>query len=330
VRDSVLEALDVTRAKPPDAERRQSFYLVFEHELMHQETLLYMVHQLAPERKIRPRNFPEDVFNDAAQSVEITVPAGRARLGASHAELDFGWDNEFEAMTIDVPAFKIDSLPVTIGEYHEFVASGAYDDRRYWSDADWAWKARENLQHPNFWFRERGSWFYRTMFDLVPLAAVFSWPVYSSLAEARAYARWKNKRLPSEAEYHRAAFCRPDGSIEPYAWGEEAAAERHGNFNFIRWSPEPVGSRPDGVSSWGIHELCGNGWEWTDTAFAPFSGFAPQRTYPQYSADFFDGKHFVLKGASWATAARLIRPSFRNWYQAHYPYVFAKFRCVSV
>jgi formylglycine-generating enzyme required for sulfatase activity len=90
-----------------------------------------------------------------------------------------------------------------------------------------------------------------------------------------------------------------------------------------------VGSNPKGVSAWGVHELVGNGWEWTETPFAPFPGFVPLESYPQYSADFFDGKHFVLKGASWATASQLLRKSFRNWYQAHYPYVFAKFRCVA-
>jgi ergothioneine biosynthesis protein EgtB len=329
VRDSVLEALYGARAKPRDEERRRSFYITLEHELMHQETLLYMIYQLAPERKIRSRDFPEDIFDQAPASVEVTVPAGQARLGAPGDELEYGWDNEFEGATVYVPAFKIDSLPVKIGDYHEFVACGAYEDPRHWTDSDWAWKTRENLNHPNFWLRERGSWFYRSMFDILPLPAVFSWPVYTSLAEARAYARWKKKRLLTEAEYHRATFCRSDGSAAPYPWGEEAPTPRHGNFDFTHWSPVPVGSYPNGRSAWGIDELCGNGWEWTDTPFAPFPGFAPQATYSEYSADFFDGKHFVLKGASWATAARLIRPSFRNWYQAHYPYVFAKFRCAS-
>jgi ergothioneine biosynthesis protein EgtB len=329
VRESVLEALDGSRAKPRDEERRRSFYISLEHELMHQETLLYMIYQLAPERKIRPRDFPEDVFQDAPESREVIVPTGLAQLGAFDGDFEYGWDNEFEGVTVNVPAFRIDSLPVTIGRFHEFVASGAYDDRRYWTEADWAWKTRENIHHPNFWLRERGSWFYRAMFDILPLSAVGSWPAYTSLAEARAYARWRNKRLLTEAEYHRAAFYRPNGAAAPYAWGKDAPAPRHGNFDFVHWSPVPVGSHPDGVSPWGVHELCGNGWEWTDTPFAPFPGFVPQKTYPEYSADFFDGKHFVLKGASWATAARLIRPSFRNWYQAHYPYVFAKFRCAS-
>ena len=92
----------------------------------------------------------------------------------------------------------------------------------------------------------------------------------------------------------------------------------------------PVGYRPAGTSGWGVRELVGNGWELTDTEFSPFPGFVPYvASYPDYSQDFFDGKHFVVKGASWATATGLLRPSFRNWYQAHYPYVFTKFRCVS-
>ena len=329
VRNSVLEALDGARTKPRDEERRRGFHITLEHELMHQETLLYMIYQLSPERKIRPGDFPEDVFRSAPEAAQVAIPGGPARLGAAANEIEYGWDNEFEAVTVNVPAFTVDSLPVTVGQFHDFVASGAYEDRRYWAEGDWGWKTRENLHHPNFWFRERGSWFYRAMFDILPLLAVFSWPAYTSLAEARAYARWRNKRLLTEAEYHRAAFCRPEGPAAPYAWGRDLPASRHGNFNFTHWSPVPVGSHPDGMSPWGVHELCGNGWEWTDTPFAPFPGFVPQKTYPEYSADFFGGRHFVLKGASWATAARLIRPSFRNWYQAHYPYVFAKFRCVS-
>jgi formylglycine-generating enzyme required for sulfatase activity len=168
------------------------------------------------------------------------------------------------------------------------------------------------------------------MFDMLPLEQVASWPVYVSLAEARAYANWVGKRLPTEAEFHRAAYYGPDGRESIYPWGNSTPAAQHGNFDFVSWSPMPVGSRPAGTSRWGVMELAGNGWELTDTVFAPFPRFSPYiESYADYSRDFFDGKHFVLKGASWATAADLLRPSFRNWYQGHYPYVFAKFRCVS-
>jgi formylglycine-generating enzyme required for sulfatase activity len=221
-------------------------------------------------------------------------------------------------------------LPVKNGDFFEFVESGSYDEERFWLPADWKWKQLENKRHPNCWVKQNDGWFYRAMFDHLPLSKTASWPVYVSLAEARAFARWRGKRLPSEAEFHRAAFYGPDERENSYPWGELAPTSRHGNFDFASWSPAPVGSHPAGASQWGVAELVGNGWELTDTAFAPFPGFAPYMTsYPDYSKDFFDGKHFVVKGASWATAAELVRPSFRNWYQVHYSYVFAKFRCAS-
>ena len=92
--------------------------------------------------------------------------------------------------------------------------------------------------------------------------------------------------------------------------------------------PEPAGSHPAGASAWGVEDLVGNGWEWTSSAFAPFPGFRAIASYPEYSADFFDGEHFVMKGASPATAHELLRPTFRNWFRKHYPYVYATFRCV--
>jgi formylglycine-generating enzyme required for sulfatase activity len=221
-------------------------------------------------------------------------------------------------------------MPVTNGEFFEFVERGGYDHARYWRPEDWRWKNLAGRNCPNVWVKQGDAWFYRTLFDALPLDKVSSWPVYVSLAEARAYARWRGKRLPTEAEFHRAAYTGPDDRETCYPWGNQWPEGRHGNFDFASWSPTPVGSYPAGKSRWGVGELVGNGWEWTDTPFAPFPGFvAYMRSYPEYSQDFFDGKHFVLKGASWATAAELVRLSFRNWYQAHYPYIFAKFRCVS-
>jgi formylglycine-generating enzyme required for sulfatase activity len=134
--------------------------------------------------------------------------------------------------------------------------------------------------------------------------------------------------LPTEAEFHRAAYGEPDGGERAFPWPEDTPVPDRGNFDFRCWAPTPAGSSPRAASAWGVHELVGNGWEWTDTPFEGFPGFkAYIERYPGYSADFFDGKHYVLKGASWATAGALVRRSLRNWYQARYPYVFAKFRC---
>ncbi len=146
------------------------------------------------------------------------------------------------------------------------------------------------------------------MFESVPLPP--DWPVYVTWAEAHAYANWRGRRLPSEAEYIRAA--RGTGP---------------GNCDFERWDPEPVGVRPTSISEFGVRDLAGNGWEWTADVFAPFAGFNPLPSYPEYSADFFDSSHFVLKGASPVTARALVRPGFRNWFRPRYPYVYATFRC---
>jgi ergothioneine biosynthesis protein EgtB len=326
--DSV-EALSYCRSDDIMAQGDRVLQMVLEHEYMHQETLLYMMQQLSLLQKIRPSVPVRYFFQPLRFSEPVHIPKGQARLGACFSELSFGWDNEFNQIVVDVPSFSIDSLPVTNGQFSEFVLAGGYDDERYWRAEDWRWKELEKKRHPACWFNQGDEWFYRAMFDVFPLKQVSSWPVYVSLAEARAYATWRGKRLPTESEFHRAAFYGPDGRESSYPWGDGAPTARHGNFDFVAWSPAPVGSSPAGASRWGVYELLGNGWELTDTPFAPLPGFTPyMTTYPDYSQDFFDGKHFVLKGASWATASDLLRPSFRNWYQAHYPYVFAKFRCV--
>jgi ergothioneine biosynthesis protein EgtB len=332
VRAAILDSLKaINDCSSADvlAQGGRVFQMTLEHEYMHQETLLYMMQQMAPtDKKTGPLTALEYSFQEPMERRAVRISAGRARLGANFHDIPFGWDNEFSQTNTAVPAFRIDSLPVTNGLFLEFVTSGAYDDERYWLVEDWRWKQLENKKYPSCWREQEGSWFYCALFKDFPLRQVASLPVYVSLAEARAYAKWLGKRLPTEAEFHRAAYYGPDERESTYPWGEAAPSARHGNFDFAAWSPVPVGSHPAGASRWGVHELVGNGWELTDTPFAPLPGFSPMAAYPDYSRDFFDGKHFVVKGASWATAAELIRPSFRNWYQARYPYVFAKFRCV--
>jgi formylglycine-generating enzyme required for sulfatase activity len=165
------------------------------------------------------------------------------------------------------------------------------------------------------------------MFDEIPLP--LDWPVYVSHAEASAYARWAGKVLPSEAQWHRAAYGTPDGPERPYPWGAQPPSPQRGNFDFHRWDPVSVGSFEKGQSAFGVLGLLGNGWEWTSSVFGPFPGFERFSFYPGYSADFFDDKHYVMKGGSPLTAACMLRRSFRNWFQPHYPYVYAGFRCVS-
>ena len=257
----------------------------------------------------------------------IEVPAGRATIGARRGDIPFGWDNEFEAVEVHVPAFTIDRYNITNAAFLEFVEAGGYRDPRWWTEDALAWLRDEEVRHPRFWLQQEGHWYWRGMFAAIPLPP--SWPVYVSQSEASAYARWRGRRLPTEAEYRRAAYGTPTGGQRPYPWGDEPPAAIHGHFDFSGWDPQPVGRHPAGRSAWGIDDLVGNGWEWTSTVFAPLPGFRPLPSYPEYSADFFDGRHFVMRGASPATARELLRPSFRNWFRPHYPYVYAAFRCVS-
>src|SRR5215469_2529403 len=301
--------------------------VAIEHRLMHVETLAYMLQQLPPDRKVRAATPPVSVAFPLEHRM-IEIPAGVAVLGLARDGGRFGWDNEFEAHTGIVPRFEIDRYMVTNQQFLAFLNSGGYQTRSFWNPDDWDWKHASGVSHPVFWRKQNDSWRYSTMFGEVALP--LDWPVYVSHAEASAYARWAGKALPSEQQWHRAAYGAPDGVQRDYPWGSYAPDPSLGNFDLTHWDPVPVNAYPGGKSAFGVEGLLGNGWEWTASVFAPFTGFQPFPFYPGYSANFFDGKHFVMKGGSARTAACMLRPTFRNWFQAHYQYVYAGFRCVNV
>jgi ergothioneine biosynthesis protein EgtB len=299
--------------------------VAIEHRLMHVETLAYMLHQLPLDQKISPEHSIAIATPPVTHQMN-SIPAGMATLGLVRGGDSFGWDNEFEVHTVQVPAFEIDQYEVTNGQFLEFIASGGYETRAFWSDDDWDWKSAHAVTHPVFWRKANEGWLYRATFEEIPLPP--DWPVYVSYAEALAYARWAGKSLPTEEQWHRAAYGSLDANERTYPWGSEAPNSSFGNFDFSHWNPTPVNAFPEGRSAFGVHDMLGNGWEWTSSVFAPFPGFEAFPFYRGYSADFFDGKHFVMKGGSPRTAACMLRPTFRNWFQAHYQYVYAGFRCV--
>ena len=210
---------------------------------------------------------------------------------------------------VSVPAFSVDKHKVTNGEFLEFWQAGGYKDRSLWEEKDWEWREKEGVTHPVFWKPEGDDFIFRSMFHeaSLPLQA----PVFVSYAEAAAYAKWTSKSLPSEAEWQRAA----EGSGEP-------------SMTRVLWDSPAVTTSIAKASDFGVEGMIGTGWEWTSSVFAPFTGFKASEAYPGYSADFFDGNHVVMKGGSTRTAACMLRKSFRNWFQPHYQYVYAGFRCV--
>ncbi len=303
LRDRLFTSLEGVRS-PEEADL---YRLLLEHELMHQETLLYMLHQLPYELKRPPTDIAPLPAGRVRPGRMVEVPEGVAVLGQSQG---FGWDNEFPRHEVAVPAFAMDATNVTNGDFLAFVDAGGYRRREFWTDRTWAWQAERGVEHPPYWRRVGGEWRLRGMFAETEL--YWDHPVVVTHAEASAYARYVGKELPSEAEWHRAA-----GDVPVSV----------GNFDFRHWSSVPVGAYPPGAH--GVHDLVGNGWEWTRTPFGPFEGFVPSEVYPEFSADFFDGAHYVMKGASWFTDRSLVRPSLRNWFYWHYPYMYATFRCVS-
>lgn len=320
--DTLLHDLDVD-GTPGSLKDGKLLNLLLEHELMHQETLLYLIHQLPEHLKLAPCGLEPPDRGHAPAPRMVEVPGGMAVLGARPSEVAFGWDNEFPRTEVSVPPFVIDAYNVTNGEYAAFVAAGGYQRAEFWSPESFAWLQAHGIEHPHYWVPRGTAWGWKDFFETVPLPS--SAPVYVTHAEATAYARFVGKALPTEAEWHRAAF---GDHATAYPWGEEPPGPEHGNFGFQHGSTTRVGAFPAGASGYGVHDLVGNGWEWTSTPFGPFPGFHASEDYPLYSVDFFDGAHFVMKGGSCFTDPRLLRRSFRNWFYGHYPYMYATFRCV--
>jgi len=288
--------LDQLWAHVPEERKR----VAIEHRWMHAETLCYLLHQLPLDAKRAPC-LPAETPAPPASEGEVDVPAGRARLGQSAGA--FGWDNEFPAFEAQVPAFSIGRNKVTNAQYLRFVADGG--------------------PPPPFWFERDDRWWLRRMFDEIPLPP--DAPVYVTHRQAAAYAQWAGAALPSEAQWQRAAYGDDERA---FPWGDDDPAPARGNFDFGRWDPTPVTAHADGTSPYGVEQMTGNGWEWTSTAFDGFDGFQPSTFYPGYSANFFDGEHWVLKGASPRTARCLLRRSFRNWFRGDYPFAYTSFRIV--
>jgi iron(II)-dependent oxidoreductase len=358
VRSRVLDFLETADIDSDDPMLRGGyvFRLVLEHERQHQETLAYLLQLLDPSQKSRPATANNRVDEETARlsstlpatpadhappaspsGAMIEVPAGEFEMGAV-GELDvgtprrvFAYDNESPAHAVFVPAFKIDRRLVSNEEFARFVAEGGYRRREFWDEEGWAWREKEDWQHPLYWLRDDGgasSWSVRTMFDEVPLPPRH--PVTGvSWYEAEAYARFAGKRLPTEAEWEKAAAWDDAGQRKRlFAWGDDAPNVGLCNSSFSFWGTTPVGAFPAGASASGCLDMNGNVWEWTDSKFAGYPGFRAF-PYPEYSELWFDEDHRVLRGGSWATHPSILRTSFRNFFRRHFRIAFAGLRCAA-
>lgn len=323
VRDKALDTLERT----PLTGRRLlehgfAFGMIVQHEQQHDETML-ATHQLRAGAPVLHASAPPAGRSLAAR--EVLVPGGPFTMGTSTEP--WALDNERPAHVVEVPAFVIDASAVTNGEYAEFIAAGGYDEQRWWSDVGWAHRVSTGLTAPEFWERDGSGEWYRRRFGVLERVPADEPVVHVCFHEAEAYARWAGKRLPTEAEWEKAARYDPTtGRSRRFPWGDEEPTAGHANLGQRHLQPAAAGAFPLGVSPLGVQQLVGDVWEWTSSGWHPYPGFEVF-PYPEYSQVFFGGDYRVLRGGSFGTDPAAIRSTFRNWDHPIRRQIFSGFRC---
>ncbi len=325
VREVREKAFDVLERVPLGGRRLTeqafAFGMVTQHEQQHDETML-ATHQLRQGDPVLHAPEPPPA-RPGALPAEVLVPGGAFTMGTS-AE-PWALDNERPAHEIAVDAYWMDTTPVTSGAYAAFLDSGGYDDERWWSPAGWAYRTENGITAPRFWKREQDGW-WRTRFGVYERITAAEPVVHVSYFEAEAYAAWAGRRLPTEAEWEKAARFDPaSGRSRRFPWGDEEPGAEHANLGQRHLRPAPAGAYPAGASPTGVHQLIGDVWEWTSTDLHGYPGFAAF-PYQEYSEVFFGPEYKVLRGGSFGTDAAAIRGTFRNWDYPIRRQIFAGFR----
>jgi iron(II)-dependent oxidoreductase len=304
VRDRVLDRLDRFGADDDPFD----VAMVVSHEQQHDETMLQTLNlrrgpALLGTGSALPTGRP------GVAGTSVLVPGGPFPLGVDGVEEPFSLDNERPAHTVDVPAFRLGRVPVTNAEFAAFVDDGGYAQPHWWSARGWEHRTRAGLERPMGWHPD-GT---RTRFGIVEQLPGEEPVQHITFFEAEAYAAWAGGRLPTEAEWEKAAVWDPAaGRRRRFPWGSAEPTADLANLGGAALRPAPVGAYPAGASAYGVEQLMGDVWEWTSSGFEAWPGFTPM-LYADYSAPFFGGDYRVLRGGSWAVGASILRPSFRNW-----------------
>ncbi len=247
--------------------------MVLRHELQHTET---MRQTMALAGLLAPGEPPLSAPPAGSASGWLSIPPGEFAMGAG--EDVFAYDNERPRHRVELDGFQISRLPVTNASWMHFSEGGGYERREWWSDEGWAWKEEYDIGHH----------------PAVAAGAPGAPVCHVSWFEADAFARAHEMRLPTEAEWERAAT----------------------------WEQQSV--RGEAPGQGGLEGL-GSVWEWTSSHFLPYPGFRAH-PYREYSEVFFGQDHRVLRGGSWATHPRVATRTFRNWDLPQRRQIFAGLR----
>lgn len=324
VREQVLDILDRT---PLDGRRLTAdgltFAMIVQHEQQHAETML-ATHQLRRGAPVLSASPPPSTPPVADPAAEVFVPGGPFEMGTS---LDpWALDNERPAHRVEVASFLLDKYPVTNGRYLRFIDEDGYRRPELWTAAGWRHITENRIRAPRFWRRDGDRWFRRVFGTTEPIVEAEP-VVHVSYHEARAFARWAGRRLPTEAEWEKAARFDPvSGRSRRYPWGDAEPTAAHANLGQRHLRPAPIGAYPRGVSAFGAHQLIGDVWEWTSDDMAGYPGFTAF-PYREYSEVFFGPEYKVLRGGAFSADAAACRGTFRNWDHPIRRQIFSGLRC---
>jgi iron(II)-dependent oxidoreductase len=329
VREVALEALGEADLQGDDPLLKDGFiyHMVLQHEYQHNETMLQTLQLMRgdgyrPEAQIElPPGKPP-----SAEAM-VHIPGGPFLMGTD--EKAWALDNERGAHEVELEGFYLDKTPVTNRAYLEFVEDGGYQKKEFWDSEGWKWIKEEGISTPKHWYQKEPHDWWTQRFGFIEPLSMDTPVMHVSWFEADAYARWAGKRLPTEAEWEKAASWDPKTETKRlYPWVDEPPTPGGGRANLdqLAFGPAEIGAYPTGTSAYGAMGMIGDVWEWTSSEFSAYLGFE-SFPYPEYSEIFFDEGYMVLRGGSWATRPGAIRNTFRNWDFPIRRQLFCGFRC---
>ena len=336
VRDTVAYRNHVDRQmlaflETPNAESVLALVrLGLEHEMQHQELLVYDIKHLLCNQYNAPIKPAPAVSTKVEGMAEIEgglFSLGYKRQVQSPPNYDFAFDNEKPGHQVFLQDYALDRALTSNGDFLEVLRDGGYQNFRWWFSEGWEVVNRDGWRAPLYWELHDGVWMIRDFAGLHTVESKANEPVcHVSFFEASAFAKWTSKRLPTEAEWEKAAVSNPKTDARKnFPWGDDAVDESKANlFENGLWAPAPIGSCPAGANAYGCQQMIGDVWEWTTSDYVPYPGFKSE--FDEYNDKWFVNQK-VLRGGSFATPQAHIRSTYRNFFHAHERWMTSGFRC---